>query len=136
MDGIDLLRWVHSKLAADSALTALVDTRIYMDSSPQQNKTYPIVVISDLTNDDLNTVGGRTCIIHDVSVQGVDIAGGYDSVSAIAARIDAALQAQRGNFGSVTVLQSMRQKSYHYPEDANGVHYLHAGGVFRIIAEV
>jgi len=128
-------QFIYTKLAADSALTAIVGSRIYDQEAPQ-NATYPYVVFSFLSGVDLPVAGGgrlwSNMLFLVEAVGHVSSFGG--NLGTAAARIDAVLQASNGSVTDGTISACVREENFRMVEELAGEQYRRIGGRYRIYA--
>lgn len=133
---------LYTKLAADAALTALVGTRIYAYSAPQ-NPTYPFVVFSvQAGGPDRSALGGANRVVarplYLVKAVGAPGDGSVSFVNAgaIANALDAVVQGMDGQAtisGTTYRVQTLgRETPVRYLETREGLRYPHAGGLYRL----
>lgn len=136
--GVELLaarEWLYARLAADTALTAVVGSRIYADVGPE-NATYPLVMVIELSpGNDLRVVGtARIWAAPLFLVKGVSQAASFGgNLKTIATRIDAVLHGASGPATSGQVWACVREQPFSLAETApGGVQYRHLGGLYRV----
>lgn len=128
--------WLYSKLAADSALTAVVSTRIYNEVAPQ-NATYPLVVYQMQSAVDLPAAGGGRILTNSQwLVRAISTAPTFGGDLATAAtRIDVVLQAAEGSVTDGYVVACVRSRVFQMVESDSGVQYRHLGGFYEIAVQ-
>lgn len=129
-------QFIYGKLSADTALTAVVSTRIYNQEAPQ-NATYPFVVFSFLSGIDYPIAGGGrlwTNMLWLIEVVAKTSSFGGDLKTA-AGRLDAALQATSGSVTDGAVSACVREEAFQLAEvGPGGEQYRRLGGRYRIFA--
>jgi hypothetical protein len=132
-------QWIYSKLSADSALAALVGTRIYLRQA-DQGAGYPYVVILKLSGIDSNTISGDRVMANLLFlVKGIaegNNAG--NALEAVNARIDTLLQKSRNQAVSKgQILACTRESDFELLENdpKSAKQWLHLGGNYRILAQ-
>jgi hypothetical protein len=129
--------WLRARLAADSALTAVVGTRLYGELAPQATAT-PFVVWQLVDVDDVvgATAATRIMVTSTWAVKAVADAATFAGPLATAAdRIDAVLHAAVGGAaGDATVWTAVRERPLRLVEVDDGVTWRHLGGIYRIWA--
>lgn len=131
-----IARWLYTKLAADSSLTAIVGTRIYEQPAPQE-AVYPLVVFQLQTTDDVSAVGGirvMTTAEYLVRVIGQS-ANVTSSLLTAAERIDAVLHRASGSVTGGAVIGAVRLRPFVLAETDGPVQYRHLGGIYRLWAQ-
>lgn len=114
---------VLAKLAATSALTALVSTRIYNGTAPQ-GVGLPYVVFSEISSDRPRSMSGAVAIV-DSRVEVLAYGASPDSSIAVADAVRGALDGYRGTSSGVSV-RSCRLEStdddYVRPRSGESIH--------------
>lgn len=138
-ESMAVYQWIYSKLAADSALAALVGSRIYLRQA-DQGAGYPYVIILKLSGLDSSTVSGDRIMSNLLFlVKGVtEDNNAGDALEAINARIDTLLQKSRNQVVSRgLILSCNRESDFELLENdpKSGKQWLHLGGQYRIYAQ-
>mgnify|MGYP001313714466 FL=1 len=98
--------WIQTTLTTDTALAALIGTRVYRDQAPKK-ATYPFVVISQI--DAVLVKNAFADILMDGErwqINAVDDGKLYTTVNSIAARIRTLLHKTRGSNVVSSVLEA------------------------------
>lgn len=128
-------QWLYTTLAADTALTALVGTRIYSHVAPNE-ATFPLVVFGLQTAEDVMGVGPARIMAQAVYVvRVIGQTGSFGALKAAADRLDAVLHGASGSAGDGVVLACVRTQPFEMVETIAGVQYRHLGGLFRLWAQ-
>ena len=139
-------RAIYGKLAADTTLTAMLGTpapgyaqNIYYQRAPSK-AGFPYVIFQKQASTPRYALGGRAYdndiwLIKGVVRSDPKTAGTADVVDNIASRLDALLTDSTLSISGKTLLYLRRDSDVDYPEDADGVVYLHSGSTFRLISE-
>lgn len=131
--------WLYATLTAGTALTALLadgTAGIHSEIIPQGAALPALVFFSNFATD-VNAVGPvRIQTQLEYVVKAVDKAEGYGTVNAIDAQADALLQAAIGAPAGGFVWGCMRVQPLRFMELDNGAQYRHAGGIYRLYAQV
>lgn len=132
-------RWIYGTLTADTALAAVVGTRVYADQAPQTTPavTMPVVVFQWQGGADLMVIGGVRVWTNAVYlIRGIDEAQTWGGdLKTIADRIDAVLHRGSGTNADGVVYAAVREQPFRMPETAGGKSYRHLGGLYRIYAK-
>jgi hypothetical protein len=132
-------RFLYTSLAADTALAAVVSTRIYADLAPQTPTIVtPYVIFTMLSATDLMVIGGNRVWANSLYlVKGVDKSLTYGgSLKTIADRLDAVVHRFSGvTNADGTVYTAVREQAWRQTETSDGVVYKSAGGIYRIYAK-
>lgn len=92
---------LYAKLIADSAVTSLIDSRLY-PLYPQEEPTYPFAVYTRANTEPLYSLDGRERPFR-IDIQ-VDVwANDYASLKAITQAIEESLDQYRGTIAGITV---------------------------------
>lgn len=127
---------IYGKLAADSALTAVVSTRIYHQEAPQ-GVSYPFVVFSFLSGIDYPVAGGGRLWTNQLwLIEAVDKASSFGgNLRTAATRLDAALQATDSTVTDGVISACVREEAFSLAEvGPGGEQYRRMGGRYRIYA--
>jgi hypothetical protein len=150
MAGVDdqaaVARWLYSRLSGDGAVAALVGTRIYPETAPQDENgdpdtVFPFVSFSFNRGRVLQVSGGRQRALSNqyVAVQATDGGEDYDRVTAVMQAVDASLTADSAegsvSVGGVSHYVSVvgQQQPFRLPEFSRGQHYRTAGRIYRLM---
>lgn len=133
--------WLYSTLAADSALAAVVGTRIYNTRRPT-GSAFPLVIFQHQGGRDLTMLGAvrvwsqLTYLVRGiVEVFDANEQGSFEgSAKTIADRIDAVLHGKSGTNGSGTVYTCVRDQTFQLVETVDGRQFRHLGGIYMIHA--
>lgn len=132
-----LSTFLYTTLSGDTAVAALVGTRIFEDLAPQ-GTAFPFVVFSFHTGGDTNALGSdvRTLTRPQYLIRAISKGPTYSDADAVAAAVDAALMGAHGsatvNGVTYEVLTVFREQAIRRCEYAESVRYNHAGGLYRI----
>lgn len=132
-------RWLYATLAADSAVGALVSTRIYPGEAPATiDADLARIVYSQMSAEDTVWIGSvRAKVDFIYWIHGSAKTGSFGGVLGdIAAAIDGALHDKSATVTGGLILSCSRaypMQSIDPPE--YGVRYRHAGGVYKIRAQ-
>jgi hypothetical protein len=132
--------FIYATLAGDTALAAIVGTRIYADVAPSlpTPPTYPLVLFSLQSSRDVVGIGTyRAMTTPTYLVRVIGKGGGFGAIQAAADRIDALLTVravQSVTIGGVTfsILGSVRERPFQRSEEPEGILYRHLGGFYRL----
>jgi hypothetical protein len=129
-------KWLYTTLAADSALAAVVSTRIYADLAPQA-AAHPLVVFQFQGGVDFQAVGAiRIWSNLELLIRGIDQTTTYTAnLRTIAKRIDAVLHAASGSNVDGVIIACTRLRPFQLTELTDGVQYRHLGGFYRLLAQ-
>lgn len=129
------LEWIYDTLSDDSALAALVSTRIFDGVAPQ-GSAYPFVVFNHQGGSDTRGVGTFRAFNNSLyQVKAVGKGESYAETTAIADRIDAVLQGAAGNANGGLVLGCVRETVLMMPEVTAGISYRSVGLLMRLWAQ-
>lgn len=128
--------WLYTTLSADTALTALVGTRIYEDFAPGTVVTRPYVCFQLVDAADVVALGANRAVTdQEWFVYGVAQAETYNAVAPIANAIDTILS---GVEGTATIngisVQCVRTQSLRYTNVEEGKTWKYMGGYYHIFA--
>lgn len=126
--------WMTTVLKADTALAAVVSTRVY---NTLRTGPLPCVLFQlQAPGADLMVLGGTrvwTPLVY--LVRGIAEQESYaGDLATIANRIDAVLHRASGSNAAGTVFSCVRIRAFQMPEVANGMQYRHLGGLYEIKA--
>jgi len=122
--------WLKARLAADAELSGLVNGRIY-DSEMPPDTAYPAVIFELYQPDETQNANRQVIFARpQFVVKGIAAASNWDTVYAIAERIQAVLHKAAGD--GVYVIGCCRETPFAYAESDGTKRYRHAGGVYRI----
>ncbi|MFA7175547.1 MAG: DUF3168 domain-containing protein [Kiritimatiellia bacterium] len=97
--------WIRSTLTGDTALAALVSTRIYRDEAPE-GTAFPYVIMQQIDAVPVqNAFKDRLMDGERWQIKAVNKANSYTTVNSIAARIEALLHKARGSNVVSSVLE-------------------------------
>lgn len=119
--------WLYSRLSGDAELVALVGDGIYQQYIPDDGE-YPAVLFAYQSGRDIRGNGPRRYLTDVVYVVKVIGTGPVSGLRGIAARIDAALNAQ----ASGPVAMCVRTQPLYFPEREGDTVYQHLGGFYRL----
>jgi hypothetical protein len=133
---------LYGKLAGDSTLTALLGTppagwsqNIYLDQAPD-DAPFPYLIFSRQSSVPTYANATTPAFEEDVwLVKAVDRNTTADQAEAIQARVDALLTDGTLSVSGAEVTWLRRQSDVVYPETVDGVRYLHAGSLYRLVLE-
>lgn len=126
--------WLHSLLAGDATLAALVGSRVYGYLAPP-GAVSPWVVFNYQSGNDVRGVGPTRIMVSTLyQVKGVGQVDGFGPLKPIADRIDALMQGASGVVVDGQVLLCVRQNPVAYVEVNEGRQFRHLGGLYWIIA--
>lgn len=138
LETIAMKQFLTTKLTADSALAAVVSTRIYDGVAPAA-ATFPCVVFQNQSAGGIDVVAtGALRIMTDslFVVKGIARTQSFmGDLKTIATRIDAALHGISGTATDGTVIACVRERAFELIETTDGVQYRHLGGVYRLLAQ-
>jgi hypothetical protein len=130
-------QFIYGKLFGDSALTAIVGSRIYADSVPQ-SATRPYVLFQMLSGIDRRTVGPNrllTNLLYLVQVVAESTSYAGDMATA-AKRIDAVLHAASGTTTDGSTYACVREEPFRLAERlADNTEIRRLGGRYRILSK-
>ncbi|MBN1964052.1 MAG: DUF3168 domain-containing protein [Anaerolineae bacterium] len=125
---------VYGELAAGTAITALVSTRIYNSQAPQTAETLPYVVFSLASGGDTNdTPREELDVIVDVKAVAATALEAQQAADAIRATLHDADLTLDGDWAAV---RCQHHAAFFYAENVERRQYWHAGGSYRIRAVV
>lgn len=130
-------QWLYTTLAAASALTAIVSTRIYADEVPQ-TATYPLVRFAFLSAVDRPVAGGARMLSNllyqvEVIAQASSFAG---NLATAAAALDAAIHAKNGSASAGTIVACVREEPFRAAEmGEGGLPFRRLGGRYRLLVQ-
>lgn len=136
LEPIAAAQHIYSVLAADTALTAVVSTRIYHQEAPQ-GVAYPFVVFSLLSGIDYPIAGGGRLWSNMLwLIEAVDKTSSFGgNLKTAVGRIDAALQATRSTVTDGVISACVREEAFSLAEvGPGGEQYRRMGGRYRIFA--
>ena len=111
--------WIYATLLADTALAAIIGTRIYRDEAPE-GTTFPFVVMQQIDAVPVqNAFNDRLMDGERWQIKAVNKANDYTTVNLIAALVEALLHKQRGS----NVLSSVLEFKMPMSEKDNGNTY-------------
>jgi hypothetical protein len=125
--------FIYHRLAADTALTALVGTRIYHEFAGA-SALYPHVLILFLAGTDANAIGADQRVFTRplFLVEAVTTDGNWLNAQAIADRIEARLLGAAGTQAPVTIMGMFRERPLRRIEiTPEGQRINHLGGNWR-----
>ena len=128
-------QWLYTVLAADTALAAVVGTRIYAYIAPE-GAAFPYVVYQNQAGRDIRGVGPLRIMANLLYV--VKVVGQTNSFGALetaANRIDTVLQAASGTPTRGTVIACVREQPFALVESLDTGQYRHLGGIYRLWAK-
>jgi hypothetical protein len=129
--------WLYGRLAGDAALMALVDGP-HADQLPDGFAfAKPGLVFQFQAGAEL-LGGGAVPIWSDLLylVKAIGLGGSLAPLRAPLDAVDALLHRASGTVaGGGTIVACVREAPVRYPEDRNGVRYLHYGATYRIYAQ-
>lgn len=145
---VAIRRALYGKMAGDTTLTGLLSTTrpagfsqsIYYQAAPQ-GAGRPYVIFQKQAGTPRYAISARAYDDEVWLIKGVDggeengVQRGYnaDPVDAIASRLDALLTDSTISISGSTQLLLRRTSDIDYAEEEDGVRYLHAGSLFRLI---
>lgn len=136
-------RAVYGKMSSDTTLNNLLGTpapgyskSIYHNSAPA-NADFPYVVFNKMSGVPTEAHGDPSAMENDIwLIKGIDSeeAGRTaDRVEAVAARLNAVLNDGTLSISGGTLLYLRRQSDVEYAEVTDGVQYVHAGALYRLV---
>ncbi|MEO6467500.1 MAG: DUF3168 domain-containing protein [Acidimicrobiia bacterium] len=130
-------QWIYQTLTADSALTAIVGTKVFVDNAPQ-GTAFPFVVFSLEYATDVVTHSHTRIMVDSVWRIRVNKASeSYDSEMRSAAdRIDVLFDRTSGSAGEAQIFSSVREEPYKRPLIDDGKQYRALGGIYRVLAQI
>lgn len=143
---VAIRRAIYGKMSADTTLVAMLGTppagyskSIYYQRAPA-GAGFPYVIFQKQASTPRYAFKQRAYdndvwLIKGVTRSDPKTAGSADDVDNIASRLDALLTDATLSISGKTQLYLRRESDVDYPEDADGVVYLHAGSLFRLIYE-
>ena len=129
--------WIHDRLAADAALTAVVADRIYADVAPQGVEMPFVLYQVQSPGPDRKATGARRVMVRPLYlVRGIAPATAWQGVlKTIADRIDTALDLAVGSAaGDATVIGCVREQAFRLVEEDGRTRHL--GGLYRLWAQM
>lgn len=132
-EGLTVAAWLHDTLASDPMLASMV-SGVY-DSVAPPDAQFPLVIISEAGDlADTNALPATRVITTGTWQVRVTVEGMSWAVAAPAVqRIDALLQGQTATRVDGLVLGCTRTAPVKLAEEANGRHYRHLGGLYRVV---
>lgn len=129
-------QWLYTVLSGDTALAAVVGTRIYADVAPA-GATFPYVVYQNQAGRDVRGVGPTRIMANLLYVvRGVNATTTYTgALETIANRIDAVLQAASGTNTRGVVIACVREQPFKLAESLDTGEYRNLGGIYRLWAK-
>lgn len=137
MESNGIAKWIYATLAADSAISALIGTRIYEGPAPQTT-AYPFIRYDQQSTLDVRgaTEATRIMVNELWLIRAVAETESYQgNLATLADRIDALFQNTNGSATGAVVFNSAREFAMRMPEDEQGISYRHLGGIYRIYAQ-
>jgi hypothetical protein len=133
-------RGIYGKLAGDTTLNGLLATppagyakSIYYQQAPD-TATYPFLIFQKQAGNPIEAFGDPSALETDVwMVKAIDRSTSADTAEAIQARVAALLNDAALSISGATALYLRRQSDVEYPEVDDGVRYVHAGSLFRLV---
>lgn len=124
-------QWLATVLKADSAVSALVGTRVYADVAPQ-GATFPVVVAQFMAAGPDEYVVGPYLLYSNMLfvVKAIDKTNSYRQDIADAA--ESALHNKTGNATGAKIIYCRRETPMRLVDVVNNVEYRHLGASFRI----
>ena len=135
-------RALYGKLAGDITLNSLLATpatgyvkAIYYQQAPS-SAAFPFVTFSKQAGTPTEAFGDPDALDTDVwLVKAVDRNTTADTAEAIQARIQTLLNDATLSISGVNHLYLRRQSDVEYPEISDGVTYVHAGALYRLVTD-
>lgn len=133
-------RALYGKLAGDTTLNNLLGTpasgyakAIYYQDAPATAQ-FPFVVFQKQSGVPTEAFADPSALETDVwLVKAVDRNTTADTAEAAAERVKALLNDATLSISGATLLYLRRQSDVEYPEVSDGVRYVHAGSLYRVI---
>jgi hypothetical protein len=128
-------QWLYTVLSGDTALAAVVGTRIYAYIAPE-GAAMPYVVYQNQAGRDVRGVGPLRImanLLYVVKVIGAT--NSFGTLEVAANRIDAVLQAASGTNVRGTVIACVREQPFALVESLESGQYRHLGGIYRLWAK-
>lgn len=133
-------RALYGRLASDTTLNNLLGTpaagyskSIYHQEAPA-DASYPLVIFNRQSGTPTEAFTDPSALETDVWLfKGVDRNTSADNAEAVAARITALLNDATLSISGNSLLYLRRQSDLEYPETTDGVRYVHAGSLFRLV---
>jgi hypothetical protein len=128
--------WLYATLSADTALAALVGTRIFAESAPDKT-VFPFVTFNWMAGHDVNIIEQFRILTHALYlVKGIDEGRSITTLKSIADRIDAVLHGKEQIvIGDATLLMCNREQPFSMAETTDGKEYRHRGGQYRLLMQ-
>ena len=133
--------FLKAKLAAASAVTNIVQSRIYEMYRDPKSRTQrmPYIIIRPIAPRDLNTLNSIARRILTQGIWDVKAVGPFNeaAVNTLADAIDAAIQGTSGTAGSDGyVYGCVRELSIDYAERDGDLLLRHIGGQYRLVVQI
>lgn len=136
-------RAIYGTMAGDSTLVALLSqspgsgfTKSIYHSIAPSGAGFPYIVFQKQAGTPTDTFGRAGAFENDVwMVKAVDRATSADGAEAIQARVAVLLNDAALSISGATHLYLRRESDIEYPEVIDGVRYVHAGSLFRLVYE-
>ena len=133
-------RAIYGKLAGDTTLNNLLGTpasgytkSIYHQQAPSA-AAFPYVIFQKQAGTPTEAFGDPSALDTEVwLIKAVDRSTSADAAETISARIAALLNDQTLSISGTTWQYMRRQSDVDYPEEIDGVQYVHAGSLFRLV---
>jgi hypothetical protein len=128
-------KWLYSHMAADNIINTASGGRIYADEAPQGAAT-PMVLYAFLGGSDrlLSFRGRLSSVLY--LIRAVNEGSSYDSILAVADRIDELLTTAISDQGTVVddtrITACYREQPHQRKDQAFGVPVVYLGGYYRI----
>jgi hypothetical protein len=133
-------RALYGRLASDTTLNNSLATppngyskSIYYQQAPA-TASYPFVVFQKQSGVPSESFGDPSALENDIwLVKAVDRATTADTAETIQARIATLLNDASLSISGATLSYLRRQSDVEYPEISDGVSYVHAGSMYRLV---
>lgn len=130
-------QWIYERLTGDSALTAIVGTKVFVDNAPQ-GTAFPFVVFSLEYAADVVSHNHTRIMVESLWRIRVNKASeSYDNeMQAVADRIDVLFDRTSGTAGGAAIFSSVRDEPYKRPLIDEGKQYRALGGLYRVLTQI
>jgi hypothetical protein len=133
-------RAIYGRLAGDTTLNNLLGTpatgfskSIYHAEAPA-GAGFPFIILNKQSGIPTETFADPSAFEDDIwLVKGIDRSTTADTAEAIAARVKTLLNDATLTISGATHLYLRRQSDVEYLETADGVRYVHAGALYRLV---
>lgn len=133
-------RAIYGKLAGDTTLNAMLGApadgyskAIYHQQAPN-DAAFPFVILQKVSGVPTEAFGDPSALENEVwLVKAVDRSTSADTADDVSARIAVLLNDAALSVSGTSLLYLRRQADVDYPEEIDGVMYVHAGSQFRLV---